>query len=248
MKPYQVFAQVYDEAAGEFSFHSKVMEHLDILLNNMKIQPGKMLDVACGTGIILFQMGKKGWEIYGIDLSIEMLKIAVSKAHKRKINAILSNQDMRNFALKVKMDLITSFFDSFNYLLKYNDLIQTFKNVHASLKDNRYFIFDMNIDRSFTKFWANHIYTMKKADFELIYQNDYIPEKKEGVTHLTIYKKKRKLFERFEETHRERNYSISEIDKALKLAGFIIDNKVDFFSGNEVNKESPRVLYICKKP
>lgn len=67
-------AKGYDKGIKLTGWREKVGEHaLD------GIQPGKMLDVGCGTGFVLNLARKKGFDIHGVDPSEGMIKQAKIK-------------------------------------------------------------------------------------------------------------------------------------------------------------------------
>src|SRR5262245_21982695 len=43
-------------------------------------QPGRLLDLGCGTGRLLVAMAQRGWWVLGVDLSPEMLRVAGDKS------------------------------------------------------------------------------------------------------------------------------------------------------------------------
>jgi SAM-dependent methyltransferase len=43
-------------------------------------RPGRLLDLGCGTGRLLLEFAKKGWQTLGVDLSPQMLRVAADKA------------------------------------------------------------------------------------------------------------------------------------------------------------------------
>jgi SAM-dependent methyltransferase len=43
-------------------------------------RPGRLLDLGCGTGRLLFEMARRGWWTLGVDLSPEMLRVAANKS------------------------------------------------------------------------------------------------------------------------------------------------------------------------
>ena len=70
---YDKLASLYDRLLGLFlpeKYRKIVVDYLT---------PGKVLDVACGTGALLSLAYKKGISCYGIDLSMGMLKQAMQK-------------------------------------------------------------------------------------------------------------------------------------------------------------------------
>ena len=47
---------------------------------------GLTLDLACGTGTLTLELSKKGVDIFGCDMSAEMLSVAQQKAYENDFN------------------------------------------------------------------------------------------------------------------------------------------------------------------
>src|SRR3989339_127825 len=99
-----------------------------------------ILDLACGTGSILYYFDQKGFKVCGLDISKEM----IASARKKVPNASLSIQDMRYFKLDTKFDVILCLFDSINHLLSIKDWEMTFNTSFNHLNKDGVFIFDIN--------------------------------------------------------------------------------------------------------
>ena len=89
--------KVWDKIAkGWTGWRNK--ERKDITYFSSEWKAGKILDVGCGNGRNLLYFAKKGFEVYGIDFSKEMIKQAKEMFNKNKIK-LKSNQlivaDMR---------------------------------------------------------------------------------------------------------------------------------------------------------
>jgi SAM-dependent methyltransferase len=52
-------------------------------------RPGRLLDLGCGTGRLLFEMAQGAWWTLGVDLSPEMLRVAAEKARSTNLPAAL---------------------------------------------------------------------------------------------------------------------------------------------------------------
>jgi len=71
---------------------------------------GAVLELACGSGSLLAAIAKKGYEIIGLDLSTEMLRLAKERISQLPVEVQgrihLYREDMSNFQLSRKFGLI----------------------------------------------------------------------------------------------------------------------------------------------
>ena len=73
-------------------------------------EPGRLLDVACGSGRHAREFAKLGWEVSGVDYSAELLE------HAAATGIEVHEQDMRRLDLPGELfDGVTSLFDSIGY-------------------------------------------------------------------------------------------------------------------------------------
>ncbi len=76
----------YESSSGmkkvQFEVTSRAIELLGL-------DGGKVLDVGCGTGFSLEVLKENGFEVFGVDLAEEMVKIAKSKGFEVKLGSML---------------------------------------------------------------------------------------------------------------------------------------------------------------
>lgn len=89
----------------------------------------------------LSNLQKKGYEVIGIDLSKEMIKVAKRKSENLKIDYRIA--DMRKFRSKTKFDCVICPFSSLLHLDTEKDVIQALGNFHQNLDKNGILIFDV---------------------------------------------------------------------------------------------------------
>ncbi len=84
--------------------------------------PGRVLDLGCGTGRILSRLAEEGIEVAGVDSSVEMLDICRTKLSSLGLDVPLEQGDLRSFNLGSKFDtlLIPGF--TFQLLLDSQDM------------------------------------------------------------------------------------------------------------------------------
>src|SRR5262249_32834003 len=76
-------------------------DYAERLWERFGAQPRSVLDVACGTGNVLLELRRRGYQVAGVDNSAAMLAIARRKAGPA---VPLSCQDMRCFSLDRAFD------------------------------------------------------------------------------------------------------------------------------------------------
>lgn len=64
-----------------------------------------VVDIACGTGAVLFYLAERGIDVDGTDLSEEMCKVAMSKAKEKNLNLNIYPADMTKFNSRKKYSL-----------------------------------------------------------------------------------------------------------------------------------------------
>ncbi|MBS1515242.1 MAG: class I SAM-dependent methyltransferase [Bacteroidetes bacterium] len=168
---YDLLAPFYDDVIGSNSSSKK------ILLSSAKKYLKKnsnILELGCGTAENL-TIFKNDYNLFGIDISAEMLKHARKKIPTGKFY----KGDIAKFELKEKFDLIFCLYDTINHLESFSQWISLFKSVEAHLNHTGIFIFDFN--------------TLHKLN--ILSQSDIYPEFPENdVLLLNVNKKSRNMF------------------------------------------------------
>lgn len=104
--------------------------------SELKDCEGPVLEVACGTGMILLKLLEQGIDVHGFDISEEMLNVLFAKAGIAGITDIhkrVSKQNMRDFNYSQKFDSIIIPARSFLHLTAQEDQIVCLKNIYAHL-------------------------------------------------------------------------------------------------------------------
>jgi SAM-dependent methyltransferase len=99
-----------------------------------------ILDVACGNGRLHPFLRKKGFEVFGIDSSKELIEEARKKYPK--FYDCYYQAEMRKFDLKRKFDVALSWFTSFGYFGDKENL-RALKNISKHLRKNSLFLLDI---------------------------------------------------------------------------------------------------------
>lgn len=142
---------------GRPGFHSNTIKHIkDYLHLDKKLD--NALDIACGTGLSTGALLEIATNVYGTDISQEMLKLAL---HRGKINYSIAPAEQQPFANNL-FDLITvssgvHWFNIDQFLIEANRLLKS--RSWLVLYEN-YFISEMVGKDSFTN-WFPNVYLKK---------------------------------------------------------------------------------------
>src|SRR5690554_3582377 len=112
---YNKFAYIYDKLMDDIDYESWYL-YIESIFQKFYKEPKKILEMACGTGNLSYYFGKNGYDLTCFDLSNDMLSIAYNKLKKFK-NVKIINQNMIDFSINNKFDVIVSICDSINYII-----------------------------------------------------------------------------------------------------------------------------------
>ncbi|MDU4882201.1 class I SAM-dependent methyltransferase [uncultured Clostridium sp.] len=242
---YGEFAKIYDELINEDINYDEMVERILEICNLYNVELNDYLDIACGTGNVTIRIAKYFKNIYGVDLSEDMLREAFDKFKESRIKGKIICQDMTELSLNKEFDLITSVLDSTNYITDLNDLQNYFNGVYNHLKANGLFIFDVNSYYKLSEILGNNIYTYSEEDVFYTWENVF--EDSLLSMFLTFFVKKGDLYERFEEEHLERAYTEKELEQELKKANLEVIAKFDGYTENYVQANTERIVYVIRK-
>ena len=242
---YGEFAKIYDELINEDINYDEMVERILEICNLYNVELNDYLDIACGTGNVTIRIAKYFKNIYGVDLSEDMLREAFDKFKESRIKGKIICQDITELSLNKEFDLITSVLDSTNYIIDLNDLQNYFNGVYNHLKANGLFIFDVNSYYKLSEILGNNIYTYSEEDVFYTWENVF--EDSLLSMFLTFFVKKGDLYERFEEEHLERAYTEKELEQELKKANLEVIAKFDGYTENYVQANTERIVYVIRK-
>ena len=163
---YTSFAQVYDLFMDNVPYEDWSRYIINKLRKN-KIDSGYVVDLGCGTGKMTTMLADAGYDMIGIDNSMDMLQIAYEREDDRILYLM---QDMCGFDAGEKIRAAISACDSLNYILEEQDLLSVFKSVYRQLEEkiNEYdltlFIMDDSMDGLFRKFEETHFQRCYEPD------------------------------------------------------------------------------------
>lgn len=113
---------------------------------------GKVLDFGCGDGWVSIMLAKKGYHVYGIDISIELIKKSRKMAQEQNVTHNTIFEEMAGEDLQFQDDFFDSVFGS--AVLHHTDLEMALNSIHRVLKPGGIGLFIEPMNRNiFLKMW-----------------------------------------------------------------------------------------------
>lgn len=246
MSAYEAFASVYDIFMEQVEY-DQWLSHIHAVWDKFGLKPKTIIDLGCGTGSVLLPLAKEGFEMIGVDLSPEMLTEADHKAMEAGVSVRLACQDMTELDLGEKADCILSLCDSMNYLTEDGELDDAFQSIAQHMKEDSLFLFDMNTEYKFREVLGQNAFGSAEEHAAYIWENDYDEEEKINEYYVSFFiENEDGLYERTEEFHYERAYSMEEIENGLRAAGMELMEVWDGYSFDVPHAESERLLFAAR--
>ena len=221
MSVYEALAASYDGLTYDIPYDD-VLRFMQQLLNKAGLQPETVVDLACGTGSLSVRLAKAGYRVYGVDLSEDMLTVAMNKAMELEDNMpFFICQNMCELTLPEQVDWVVCMLDSVNYLADPVDCEAMIQRVAECLKPGGMFIFDFNTPYKLRGL-DGQVFLDENEDSYCVWRAEF--DEAENICYYGIdlfqYVEEEDLWERSFEEHREYAYTPEQLIGYLEQAGF----------------------------
>ncbi len=212
-------------------------------------RPELLLDLACGTGRMTLELAGRGYDMTGVDYSPEMLDVARNEAERLGFGGkvLWLCQDMREFELYGTVDVTVCCLDSINHLTSHFDLMQTLSLVHNYLIPDGLFIFDVNGKHKFETAYSDRSYVMEEDDSVCVWQNYY--NSKNGICdfYISLFERRKDgCYIRYDETQREKMYTLRSLKSALIKSGFEFIGAYSDFEFKTASDSDDRIYIVAR--
>jgi len=196
-----------------------------------------------GHGLLLQQMG---YDIYGLELSEQMIEEARSHGYP------CEKADITDFSIDRSFDVVISLFHVISYINENDSLEKAFLNAHKCLNNRGLFIFDvwyspavyyLKTETRIKKVGNDKIDVIRMAEPE-VHTNRNIVDVNYSII---VHEKSTNQWMEFNEKHSMRHYSIPEIDFLAKITGFEIITAEEFLTKNEPSEKTWGINFILRK-
>lgn len=255
MEAYTSFAMVYDMFMDNIPY-KEWCRYITGLLRDQGIEDGLVLDLGCGTGTLTELLAGEGYDMIGVDSSEEMLEIAAEKQRSSGREILYLLQDMREFELYGTVRAVISICDSINYLLEYQDLVDTFRLVNNYLDPGGIFLFDLNTRYKYEVLLADRTIAENREEGSFIWDNYFDKDSRVNEYDLALFipenpeesrKESGGRYRKYQETHFQKAFDLEEIFQALGEANLELIGCYDAFTREAPREDSQRVYVMARE-
>lgn len=143
MSNFKDYAKFYDALYQDKNYAEEVGYIRKVFNKHSKIPVKSILNLGSGTGNHDGLLAEKGYEITGVDLSTDMIKIAEEKNKQQKQPIRYKLGDLRTIRINQKFDAVLSLFAVMGYQTTNEHMIQALTTVNKHLKLGGVFICDL---------------------------------------------------------------------------------------------------------
>lgn len=246
--PYKGLARVYDYLLSGINYQQWA-DYLEQLFGYFKIEPcRKILDLACGTGNSTFPWAQRGYSVCGVDISAEMLEVARYKAEKMKLDLNFYRQDMRSLRLPSCFDVAVLYQDGLNYLLSEEDLKSALSSIRSVLRTGGYFIFNLNLVEKLPAGTSPEVSWLEDEMLTLVWESCMEPGGKIWRIKLTAFIHEGEgLYSRIQEEHRERSYSLEELEPLFLKTGWRLQSSFKAFTLEKPSADDRNIFCVARR-
>ena len=250
MSSYESFARVYDLFMDNIPYE-EWCEYLTGLLKEYKVEDGLVLELGCGTGSATRILADRGYDMIGVDNSMDMLEIAMEKKGEDEQDILYLLQDMREFELYGTVAAVVSICDSMNYITEEEDLKEVFRLVNNYLDPEGIFIFDMNTLYKYRELLGERTIAEDREDASFIWDNYFDEEDQINEYDLSLFIPEEHdgevLYRKYEETHFQKAYDLETVKRLIEEAGMEYVTAYDAFTHEPVRRDSERIYIIARE-
>ncbi len=241
-EPYDFLAEMYDDVMEHVNYVQWASYIKTLLSSERKLQ--RFVDLSCGTGSLLKNLDLENTVFAGCDLSVSMLRQAVSKNIPGMDGFCCSDFTALPFRA-ASFDAAAALYDSVNYLMDETQVGRFFSETTRILKPGGILIFDAVTpyicNTAFKHFQETQYFDETTGydrrswydTLEQIQYNEFILHFNENI---------------IEELHTQRIRKIKEWEKLVKKSQLKLEAVYADFTLKPAKRKSERAHFICRKP
>lgn len=246
---YTALAPFYDLFNGEIDY----AEWADFVEENFRRFADRrvrsVLDLGCGTGTMLLELARRGYDMTGVDGSAEMLAVARDRieAAGKSEDVLLLCQDLSEFELYGTVDAVVCCLDTLNHITEPEALSRCLHWVHNYLEPNGIFLFDINSPHKFRTVYGDRDYVLEDEGVVCTWQNCYDPESGLSDFYISLFTEEEDgRYTRTDVFRQERMYTLAEMRRLLKENGFELLSVSDGYHFEKPARGAERFYFAAR--
>ena len=218
MDAYHNLAVSYDRLTNDVDYEATVAFYQEILKRE-GLRPRTAVDLACGTGSVTEILARQGLEVIGVDMSEEMLTVAMEKVMDMEQPPRFICWKLQELYLPRGVDLAVCALDSLDYITDPADCMEAIRRVYKCLNPGGIFIFDVNTPEKL-RAMDGQVFLDEDDDVYCVWRGEFDEETNICSYGMDLFQRTGEMWERSFEEHREYAYSETQLREYLKAAGF----------------------------
>ena len=228
MNAYGALAASYDRLTNDVDYKAWV-DFAHAILEREGVKPRTAADLACGTGSATRLLAERGYRVTAVDLSEEMLTEAMDKCADLENLPTFVHQDLAQLRLPRAVDLAVCFLDSLDYILDPADCEKAIRGAYRALNPGGVFIFDVNTPEKL-RAMDGQVFLDEDDDVYCVWRGEFDEATNICSYGMDLFQREGDVWRRSFEEHREYAYSIKQLKRFLKDAGF---TKIEVYADRE---------------
>lgn len=218
MEAYRNLAVSYDRLTSDVDYAAVVDFYWEILKKE-KLQPRTAVDLACGTGSVALILAKQGLRVTAVDMSEDMLCVAMQKAQDMENPPWFVCQKLQQLRLPRGVDLAVCALDSMDYITDPKDCREAIRRVYKVLNPGGCFIFDVNTPEKL-RAMDGQVFLDEDDDVYCVWRGEFNQDTNICSYGMDLFQREGDHWYRSFEEHREYAYNPQQLTDWLKDAGF----------------------------
>lgn len=247
MSAYDSLAFSYDELTRDVSYGA-FADFYEKLFAYFGVSPELVLDLACGTGTETCILAERGYEMIGVDMSEDMLAVALEKAANLPdgvVRPLFLCQPMEKLDLFGTVQAALCSLDGMNYVP--GDTIgEVFGKVSLFLEPGGLFVFDIHSPERLRSL-DGEIFLDETDDAYCVWRTEWDGDESALYYGVDIFTRDVDRWTRDFEEHVEYAHEPRELERLLKKCGF---SEVSFFGEFRMTApaaDEKRIFIAAKK-
>ncbi|MBQ3005829.1 MAG: methyltransferase domain-containing protein [Clostridia bacterium] len=246
MTEYDIFSRFYDELTENVEYKKRA-EYVNRLIKENCPDAEIVVDLACGTGSLTVELAGMGYEMIGVDCSVQMLSEAQNKAYDSDGNIMFLCQRMQELDLYGTVDAVVCMLDSINHITDEAEVQQVFNKVSLFMNKGGVFIFDVNTPYKHKEILGNNTFVYETEEVFCVWQNELEDDESTVNITLNFFEKDEDVYYREEENFSEKAYDTEKLLDMLKESGMSVVSVFDEMTNEIPHEKSERIFIVAKK-